>query len=117
MSRWNRPVGFRAAPWDPVVLVLAIVAVALLWRPLQPAAWLVATVVLHFFLFCNVFRVRRALELIWSGIFLANVAVFAFIGHIDGALVLLCQLPVTVAVILMEVRSPRYHGVFSRRAS
>ena len=39
----------------------------------------IAFVVLHFFLFCNVLRMSRPLELIWAGIFAAlAIAIISF---------------------------------------
>ena len=74
----------------------------------------------HFFLFCNVFRVRRRFELIWAGCFIAN-----FLGNVwlveDRAISLLLllalQSPVTIFFIWIELRSERYHGIGCRLAN
>ena len=72
-------------------------------------------VVGHFFLFCNVFRIRTRLELIWVASFLANVMTWVGLQRLDWAAMLVIQIPITGAVIAYEMRSPSYHGVFARR--
>lgn len=62
--------GFRISVIDGIVIVSGTIAAVSLW----PTAWwigfVVAFVVAHFFVFCNIFRVARPLELAWSGIFI-----------------------------------------------
>jgi hypothetical protein len=70
----------------------------------------------HFFLFCNVFRLRRSYELIWAGTFLANIIVWKWGGIYSWWTALALQIPVTILVIVAEVRNPSYHGVWSRAA-
>lgn len=53
-----------------------------------------------------------SLELIWAVIYVANVAAFVMSDRFDWASILAMQTPVTLTVIAMEIRSPRYHGVF-----
>lgn len=111
----RRPPGMRFSAADGVVLVVgAIGAVALSW--LDPAlGFFCAFTVLHFFLFCNVFRIRRNAELLWAGTFLANA------GILFGALGLPAwvaggsQAIITLAVLVYEVRQPTYHGIGYRR--
>lgn len=69
----------------------------------------------HFFLFCNVFRVRRRYELAWAAAFLVNVAAWHLAGALSWGAVLAVQTPLTALAIGAEVRSPEYHGVLARR--
>ena len=69
----------------------------------------------HFFLFCNVFLVWRRWELFWAATFVANVAIHLALGIASGLSVLLSQLPVTLYVIVRQIRSPWYHGIAARR--
>ncbi len=71
----------------------------------------------HFFIFCNVFRVRRRLEVGWAIFFLLNCAAWILLGHLDWFHVLATQLPFTAFAVLTEMRSPRYHGVFAQAAN
>jgi hypothetical protein len=74
-------------------------------------AFVPAFVLAHFFLFCNVVRMARPLELVWAGGFVvlagATVA-FETPGWLVTALV---SLLVTVVVVVVEMRKPSYHGV------
>jgi hypothetical protein len=72
---------------------------------------LVPVVLLHFFLFCNVFRVRRSYELTWAVVFVVNLLAWQAGGAFSWRNVLLVQTPVTLALIAMEMRGGRYHGV------
>ena len=66
--------GMRLSRADVLVLVVGSIAVAMV-SPLVP--WLgfaIGFVVAHFFLFCNVFHISRALELAWAALFLAMTA-------------------------------------------
>jgi hypothetical protein len=70
--------------------------------------------VLHFFLFCNVFRLRRSYELIWTGAYVVNLGCEIWLGGVDWAKVLALQGPLTLILIVAEARSSCYHGVFWR---
>lgn len=104
--------GFRLSAIDVAVLVLGSVATAYL--SLQVSLWLglgVAFVVAHFFLFCNVFRVARPLELSWSALFVALAACSTLFAVPSWPLVFLLTLPATLVVIVLEMRKASYHGV------
>ena len=111
----NEPVfspGFRLSTLDIVVIALGTAAAGGLWLLAPSAAFVVAFVVGHFFLFCNVFRVSRGLELTWGALFtvLAGGTVIAEIpGWLFSALIALLA---TVVVVALEMRKPSYHGVF-----
>lgn len=73
--------------------------------------FLPAFVLAHFFLFCNVVRMARPLELVWAGVFVVLAgATIAF--EIPSWLVTaMVSLLVTVVVVVVEIRKPSYHGV------
>lgn len=106
--------GFRFSRVDAVVLLAGAGLTWALWRPVGQFALLVPVTLLHFLLFCNVFRVRRGAELLWAGVFVANFAAWALSGPFSSWGVLGIQLPVTLAILVVEVRHPRYHGIFCR---
>ena len=112
-----RTCGMRFSFTDGCVLALAILATSLAFKTTDGYSLLILFVVLHFFLFCNVFRIRRGPELIWSSIFIVNCAVWIAWGNANLIGVVLCQLPVTVAQIAYEMTLPCYHGIFSRRTN
>ena len=108
-------VGFRLSWSDLIVLVSAALGSWALYRQGFPFWWIIACVVGHFFLFCNVFRIRRSYELFWAMCFLINVGSWMQQGSLEWWPCLPLQVPFTLAVILAEIRSPRYHGVFAQR--
>ncbi|MEK6239135.1 MAG: hypothetical protein N2C14_30835, partial [Planctomycetales bacterium] len=76
---------------------------------------LIAFTVGHFFLFCNVFRIRRGPELIWTAFFLADAAVWLLWLEMNVVGLIGTTLPLTILVIVREMRFPFYHGVFAKR--
>lgn len=107
--------GARFSLTDGLVIVLAFALTMWLRRIDHELWWIVPMVAGHFFLFCNVFLVWRQLEFIWAGVFVINVALHLALGCLDWWGPCLWQLPVTIAVIVLQMRSPWYHGVWARR--
>ncbi len=97
------------------MLVLAVVATVFTYQITAGLSLLILFVVGHFFLFCNVFRIRRNTELLWAAIFVTNCAAWLFLGNRQINYAMLCQLPVTVLLIAYELRLPIYHGIFAKR--
>ncbi len=103
--------GFRLSPRD--ILVLAVAAIgAFMTYPIDlRVAFCVLFVICHFFLFCNVFRLLRPLELIWSAVFLilaGSTWAFTFPGWL---LTIAISLLATLTVITIQIRRPSYHGL------
>jgi hypothetical protein len=107
--------GFRMSVIDGVVIVVGIVAAVGLWSTAWWLGFIVAFVVGHFFVFCNVFRVARPLELAWSGVFVVLTYCTVMFGRPTWAVMIGCSLLVTVVVVGLEMRKPSYHGVLWRR--
>lgn len=103
--------GFRFSATDAVAIVVAIVAAVVLRSSLGTMALLFPIVLGHFFLFCNVFRVRRSYEVAWALVFVANVCAWWLSGRFNWWSVLLVQTPMTLLCLGLEIRSERYHGV------
>ncbi|MHC5056928.1 MAG: hypothetical protein ACYTKD_19780 [Planctomycetota bacterium] len=103
--------GFRLSVLDAAALgagaCLFIVAIVLTWR----VAFAVVFVVGHFFLFCNVFRIARILELMWVAVFVALEGGRLSTGTPVISTVIWISLALTVCVVLVELRRPSYHGV------
>lgn len=100
---------------DGVVLLLGTILTIWLRNEAFPLWWIVPMVAGHFFLFCNVLLVWQRWEMLWAGVFVLNVAAHLAIDQVDGWSVLLWQTPATIVVILLQVRSPWYHGIFAER--
>lgn len=103
--------GFRLSVSDIVILIAGGFSSAYLMT-VDP--WLgiaIAFVVSHFFLFCNVLRMPRPLELIWAAMF-AALAVAAIVWRlVPWPLVFVLSAIVTVVVAVVEMRRPSYHGL------
>jgi hypothetical protein len=108
-------VGFRLSIIDAVVLVAAGPATWLAWPRIGALAGVIPLVVLHFFLFCNIFRIHRTKELIWAAVCVVNVFAWAAFGETSWAGILSVQLPLTVGLIIWEIRGPWYHGICARQ--
>jgi hypothetical protein len=107
--------GFRLSAIDIVVLCLGTIATIALWQRTWWIGFVIAFVTAHFFLFCNVFRISRPLELCWAGVFclLAGSTIAAdwpgWPVAIAGSLV------GTLTVLVLGIRAPDYHGVLWQR--
>jgi len=101
--------------YDFAILFSAFVLTILGWKIVGAYSLFLVFVIGHFFLFCNVFRVRRKTELLWAIIFIINYLVCTILDYIDILWIFSIQLVVTLILILIEVRHPHYSGVFSTR--
>jgi hypothetical protein len=107
--------GFRMSAIDGIVIAVGIVAAVALWSTAWWLGFIVAFVIAHFFVFCNIFRVARPLELAWSGVFVVLTYGTVMLGRPSWAVTIGCSLLATVVVIGVEMRRPSYHGVFWHR--
>lgn len=106
----NPPRGFRLSPFDLVFLAVGVLAVVLTRGfPGNPST-LIAIVVGHFFLFCNVVRLRRSFELAWAAVFVALAVIGWGLGIQSWIVPLVFVTPYTGLLVLLEIRSGRYHG-------
>ena len=103
--------GFRLSMLDSVVLVVGASATAGLAFVVTWAAFVVAFVVVHFFLFCNVFRISRSLELAWGALFILLSATTLLTDQPGWLMTAVFSLVATAFVVILEMRKPSYHGV------
>ena len=111
----SRLIGFRFHPTDAIVLAAGALATWWLLPRVGTYAWLCVVAIGHFFLFCNVFRVRRSYELGWAAIFVVNFAAWGLSGAFSWLGLLATQTPVTIAFVVAEMRGPHYRGIGARR--
>ncbi|MFT5172626.1 MAG: hypothetical protein ACI8W7_000792 [Gammaproteobacteria bacterium] len=108
--------GFRIDAVDTLVLFAGATGTVLL---AQGELWwmglIIGFTVGHFFIFCNVFRVARRLELTWSAIFSALAGSTIISGQPGWVVTLGATLLATLVVIVMQVRKPSYHGIAWQR--
>lgn len=106
--------GFRLSLLDIGVLVVGALTAWVLAAQMWWLGFIVGFVVAHFFLFCNVFRLGRPLELAWAGVFVA-LAGGTIVQDAPGwGITAAGSLSATMVVILLEMRKPSYHGVLWR---
>jgi len=75
------------------------------------AGFIVAFVVSHFFLFCNVFRIARAPELIWAACFVALSLLTMGTGRPGWITAFVASLFLSAILVAVEIGKPFYHGV------
>jgi hypothetical protein len=103
--------GFRFSMLDGSVIIIAAVAAVALWPTAGWISSIIAFVVTHFFLFWNVFRVARPLELAWSGLFIVLTYCTIRFGQPAWPVNIAISLLATVVVIALTMCRPSYHGV------
>lgn len=114
-SHRPRTYGFRLSLVDSIVLAVTIIASLLLWKFTNGLSCMGLLVVLHFFLFCNVFRVPRIPELIWGLAYLILSAALLYFEQFTPLWNAITILPVTLLVLLWSLRLPTYHGIFAKQ--
>ena len=111
MPRREFKPGFRFSLLDLAILLLGGIGAVLAWNQIWWAGFVIAYVVLHFFLFCNVFRISRLPELAWAAAFVL-LAGGTIVNNIPGwVATVIASLVMTVTVILREMNQPWYHGI------
>lgn len=114
MTTPPRTTGFRFSLRDAGVLLAAVAGTVWLKREGHPFWWVVPMVAGHFFLFCNVFMLWRRWEFAWAALLLLNLFLHLFLSAPGPGSVLLWQTPVTLLFLVLQMRSPWYHGVCAR---
>ena len=107
--------GFRLDAIDTLVLVAGAAGAIFLAQVEWWMGLIVGFAVGHFFIFCNVFRVAKPLELTWSAIFVILAGSTIATGRPGWIVTIATTLVATLAVIVMQVRKPSYHGIAWQR--
>lgn len=96
---------------DGAALIAGALVAAFAWPRVPWAGLCAAYVVVQFFLFCNVLRVSRALELAWIAAFLPAAASSGRGGPPGWPVTIGLSLAAAVVAAVVELRKPSYHGV------
>lgn len=117
-ARVRTPPGVRFSALDAALLLLAALVSALTWNLFGVGVGrLIAMTVGHFFLFCNILRLRTSYELVWAMAFVAiAVGVTVVRAEPSWGHVLVLILPVTAALAGLEIGSGNYRGLGWRLA-
>ena len=103
--------GFRLSEMDVGIILLGVCISVLLARLDERLGMVTLFVLAHFFLFCNVLRMSRPLELIWAGLFMLLAGSTFYYAFPPWNTTLVAMLGVTLILALVQVRLPSYHGV------
>jgi len=115
MPRHQFQPGFRFSALDVLVLIGSAIGAGAALALVPWVGFVIAFVVAHFFLFCNIFRIARALELAWAALFVLLAAGTVVIDFPGWTITAGISLAATVVVVVVEMRKPSYHGVFWQR--
>jgi hypothetical protein len=103
--------GFRLSEMDVGILILGVCCSVLLARFDERLGMVVVFVLAHFFLFCNVLRMRRLLELIWAMLFVFLAGSTFYFNYPFWHYTLVVMLVVTLILAIVQILQPSYHGV------
>lgn len=109
--------GFRLSEIDVGVLILGVVVSVPLARLDEFFAIALLFALGHFFLFCNVLRMMRPLEVAWAVLFVVLAASTVRTGFPTWGYTLSAMLAVTAILAAVQIALPSYHGVFWRRVN
>jgi hypothetical protein len=107
--------GFRFSIVDGIVIVVGSIASIVFWSDAGWIAFVIAFVVAHFFLFCNIFRLARPLELLWSFVFILLSFCTITFEKPSWLITIAGSLLTTAVVVAAEMREPSYHGILWQR--
>ena len=103
--------GFRFSVVDGFVLVGGVAGTIVLSIFAWWEGFAIGFVIAHFFLFCNVVRMARRLELLWGGVFVALAGATIAMDTPGWLVTTGVSLSVTVIAVIVQIRNPEYHGV------
>lgn len=107
--------GFRLSVVDLFVLLIGIILACYMMAIEPSLSYIILFVVGHFFLFCNVVRMARLPELIWSVVFTVLCIASLRWQLLGLTAVFLLGLTLTLILVLLELRKCSYHGILWRQ--
>ena len=107
--------GFRLSEMDVGIVMLGICSSVLLARFDERLGLALLFVLAHFFLFCNVLRMSRPLELIWAVLFVLLAGSTLTFGLPSWNYMLIAMLVITLILAFVQILLPSYHGVLWRK--
>jgi hypothetical protein len=103
--------GFRLSMLDVIILSVGMTAAFTLATVAWWWGFVVGFVLGHFFLFCNVVRMSRPLELAWAAVFVVLAAATVALDTPGWKVTVSVSLVATVVVVVAQMRKPSYHGL------
>ena len=111
MQKHNFAPGFRLSVPDVIILAIGTATAIALATVIWWWGFVIGFVLGHFFLFCNVVRMARPLELAWAGVFVTLAGATVVVDTPGWLVTVLVSLLVTAVVVAVEMRKPSYHGL------
>ncbi len=103
--------GFRLSVLDRAVILLGGITTMTAAYTIPWLGFVIGFVMLHFFLFCNVFRISRPLELAWAALFL-TLAGGTLLAEFPGwQLTAAISLAASFCLVAWAMTRPSYHGL------
>jgi hypothetical protein len=106
--------GYRLNLMDVAFSLFIIVTAIGVWGLDWRIAIMCATAGFQFFLFCNVFRIRRVPELIWAAMY-SVVSYLSITNDWSMCAWAAIWISIGLGLIVNEMRHPGYHGVLWKR--
>ncbi len=103
--------GFRCSKFDMFVLIVGTLSLVALWPYIAWLAFVVGFVTAHFFLFCNVVRMSRPLELIWASIFVVGAGCTVILDEPGWSVTAAISIAAAIVLTIVEMRRPSFHGI------
>ena len=113
-EREKRPCGFILSTSDGIILSAGLILTWFVWGKVGEFSFFIPFVLGHFFLFCNVFRIRRKQELLWAATFIINGFIWSALGRYSIFILFGLQILLTGIILILEMTRPDYHGIFCR---
>lgn len=107
--------GFRCSFLDVVVLIAGAAGCVAMLSIDGRIAFIIGFTIGHFFLFCNVFRISRTLELAWAAVFVTLCSASFQWGQPPWMATAGMSFAITCLVIMLELPKPSYHGIGWRK--
>ena len=103
--------GFRLSALDVIILIVGVAGAVYFGHQTWWIGLVIGFVVGHFFLFCNVFRMSRPLELAWATVFTGLAAGSIAAEFPSWTITIVLSLCTTFLVVALEMKRSSYHGV------
>ena len=101
---------FRLSLLDIIIIIVGLSVTFALSNVVWWYGFLLGFVLGHFFLFCNVVRMTRPLELTWAVVFVILATATVALGILGWHVTVSVSLFTTVLVVAAQVRKPSHHG-------
>lgn len=107
--------GFRLSSLDILVIIVGSVAALSLYFIMPIACFIILFVLSHFFLFCNIIRMSRLPELIWSSVFLLLAGSTVLVEQPGWLITYIASFLVTIILVMIEIKKASYHGIYWKK--